>query len=105
MAELTSKYEQAMRELQELNAFKTKSLAENSEQTELIEQLESQLNQVNKQKNSLNKQLDDANSSLEEETRSRHKLQSDVKNLQTDLDQLKEQHDEEQVVYLIQQGY
>ena len=97
MSELTSKLEQAKRDLEETTTSKNKLASENSEQAGQIEDLDSQLNQLTKAKSSLSKQLEEARVGLEEESRLKSKFQSEAKMLQSDLDSLKEQYEEEEV--------
>jgi len=88
--------EQALREIQELNGQKSKSVAESSDLGHKLEEVESQLNLLGKAKQALTKSLEEAKGSLEEESRIRAKLQGESRNLQAEVDQLKEQIEEEQ---------
>lgn len=96
LSELNAKYEQAARDILELNSQKSRSAAECAEHSRQLEEAESQVNQLTKAKQALTKQLEEAKAALEEESRLRAKLQGDVRNLQADLDHLKEQLEEEQ---------
>ena len=96
LAELNAKLEQSQREVIELNAQKSRAMAENTDIARQLEEAESLINQLTKIKLTQSKQLEDTKAALEEESRIHAKLQSENRNLQVDLEHLKEQLDEEQ---------
>jgi len=96
LAELNAKFDQAQRDIQELNGAKSRAQAEGSDLGRKLEEAESQLNQLAKAKQALTKSLEDAKAALEEESRVRQKVQGEARNLNADLEQAREQLEEEQ---------
>jgi len=96
LSELNAKFEQASREIQELNGAKSRAQAEAADLGRKLEEAESQVNQFNKAKQAVSKSLEEAKAALEEETRVRTKFQSEARSTQADLDALRETLEEEQ---------
>ena len=82
LAELNAKLDQSARELADLNAFKSRSQADNAELARQLEEAEGTVAQLTRLKQTANKQLDEAKAALEEESRLRAKLTAENRNLQ-----------------------
>ena len=94
--ELNAKFDQAQREVQELNNSKSRAQAEGSDLGRKLEEAESQLNQLTKAKQALSKSLEELKAALEEEARLRQKAQGEARNLAADLQGARDQLEEEQ---------
>ena len=95
MNELQSKFDEANRTLNDLDASKKKLTIENSDYLRQLEDAESQVAQLNKLKVSLTTQLEDTKRMADEENRERATLLGKFRNLEHDIDGLREQLEEE----------
>jgi myosin heavy chain 6/7 len=94
LQEIQTKYEQASRQLNDVDQGKKKLSLDNTDLLRQIEESESQISQLSKLKVSLATQLEDTRRMADEEAREKATLLGKFRNVEHDLDLLREQLDE-----------